>query len=735
AFPQFNNLTMVVVDGATPELANDATRRLAAALKERLDLFQSVRWPDGGPFFEREGLLFLPSKDVEKATSGLVRAAPLLTRLTADPSLRGALVVVTDVLQGLKQGEMSLQDIEPTMTAFSKTFEDAVAGRPAFFSWRTFFSGEKSPDLREIRHVLLVQPVMDYAALEPGAAASDAIRNIAQSLGLDAAHGVTVRLTGPVPLADEEFASLAQDAHLVLGTMLAALFGILWLAVRSVRIVLAITATTLIGLVLTAAAGLLVTGRFNLLSMAFIPLFVGLGVDFSIQFSVRALASRLVQPNREAALAETGASIGRPLALSAAAIGAGFFAFLPTSYIGVAELGTIAGLGMIVAFALSIVLLPALLVLLRFPAARKAEVGIAMLAPVDRFVARHRPAVLASALVAAVVSIALLPLVRFDFDPLNLKSPTVESMTTLRALAADPDRTPYAINVLAPSSGEAQALAQRLSALPEVSHVVSLQSLLPSRQTEKLEAVADAAAVIEPAFAGASRRAPPSDEELQKKLADTQTALQGAVFEAREGPASLAVLRLAKALAQLRAATPEVRARAQAAVTVPLQATLDQIRSGLKASPLTISTLPPDLVADWMTKDGRVRLQVLPHAGRTDNESLRRFAAAVQEVAPNAAGAPIYTSASADTVVEAFLQAGAYSGVVIIVLLAVVLRRARDVVLAMLPALLSGLLTFATCGILGLPLNFTNIIALPLLFGVGVAFNIYFVMAWRAGET
>jgi predicted RND superfamily exporter protein len=170
-------------------------------------------------------------------------------------------------------------------------------------------------------------------------------------------------------------------------------------------------------------------------------------------------------------------------------------------------------------------------------------------------------------------------------------------------------------------------------------------------------------------------------------------------------------------------------------VAVPLQATLDQIRTELKASPLTISSLPPDLVADWMTKDGRVRLQVLPHAGRTDNESLRRFAAAVQEVAPNASGAPIYTSASADTVVEAFLQAGAYAGVVIIVLLAVVLRRARDVVLAMLPALLSGLLTFATCGILGLPLNFTNIIALPLLFGVGVAFNIYFVMAWRRGET
>jgi hypothetical protein len=308
-------------------------------------------------------------------------------------------------------------------------------------------------------------------------------------------------------------------------------------------------------------------------------------------------------------------------------------------------------------------------------------------------------------------------------------------MTTLRALAADPDRTPYAINVLAPSPGEAQALAQRLGALSEVSRVGTLQSLLPTGQKEKLEAIADAAAVIEPALEGASRRPPPSDEDLRKQLASTEPALQSAVYEAREEPASFAVLRLAKAVAELKAATPEVRARVQAAVAAPLQATLDQIQTRLKASPVAIESLPSDLVADWMTKDGRVRLQVQPRAGRTDNESLRRFAAAVQAVAPEATGAPIDTSASADTVVEAFLQAAAYSGIAIIVLLAVVLRRARDVVLTMLPGLLSGLLTFATCGILDLPLNFTNIIALPLLFGVGVAFNIYFVMAWRAGET
>src|SRR5262249_44202464 len=159
-----------------------------------------------------------------------------------------------------------------------------------------------------------------------------------------------------------------------------------------------------------------------------------------------------------------------------AAIGAGFFAFLPTSYLGVAELGTIAGLGMVVAFILSIVLLPALLVMLRAPKGGVAEVGFTLLAPVDSFVHRHRRAVLGAAFAAAIVSCALLPLLRLDFNPLNLKSPRVESMTTLHELASDRDFTLDAINVLAPSVADAAALARRLGALPEVRRVVSLNS-------------------------------------------------------------------------------------------------------------------------------------------------------------------------------------------------------------------------------------------------------------------
>ena len=732
AFPQFNNLTMIVVDGATPELADAAATRLTAALQAKPELFKAVRRPDGGAFFDRNGLLLLSLDEVAAATQGLARARPMLASLAADPSLRGVLATISNGLEGIKYGQATLHDVEPAMTALADTFEKAAVGQPAFFSWRTLIAGQPARP-SEMRHIVLVQPVMDYAALEPGAAASEAIRATARSLGLDTVHGVTVRLTGLVPLSDEEFATLAQDAHLLLGAMFAALLGILWLAVRSARVVIAILVTTIVGLIMTAAIGLLAIGRFNLISVAFIPLFVGLGVDFSIQFSVRSLAERLIHPNLRAALIATGATIGRALALSAAAIGAGFFAFLPTSYVGVAELGTIAGLGMIVAFALCIVLLPALLMLLRPPAGRLAEVGFTMLAPVDTLVRRYRRTVLAGALVVAVVSCALLPLVRFDFDPLNLKSSKVESMAALQALSSDPDWTPDAINILSPSLAASEPLVSRLDALPAVSRTVTLNSFVPAQQKEKLALIGSAATLLKPVL-DVAPLAPPSDSELQQSLAGTAASLRRVAADATEA-AAVSARRLADVLERLQVATPDVRAAAAFAVVTPLKVMLEQTRALLQAGPVTLKTLPPELVADWIAKDGRARIQVLPRDNGEDNASLRRFADAILAIAPDATGRPISISASGDTVVEAFLQAGLFSLLAIILLLAVVLRRAHDVLLTMLPVLLSGLLTFATCAALDLPLNFTNIIALPLLFGVGVAFNIYFVLAWRAGET
>jgi predicted RND superfamily exporter protein len=153
----------------------------------------------------------------------------------------------------------------------------------------------------------------------------------------------------------------------------------------------------------------------------------------------------------------------------------------------------------------------------------------------------------------------------------------------------------------------------------------------------------------------------------------------------------------------------------------------------LAAQPVTLQTLPPDLVRDWVTPQGQARVSIAPKGDPNSDAVLDRFIDAVAKIAPDATGTPVGIREGGRTVVAAFLEAGALSFVAITALLFLVLRRVRDVAITMAPILLTGLLTLGSCVVIGQPLNFANIIALPLLFGIGVAFHIYFVMSWRSG--
>src|SRR6185312_14789937 len=271
-----------------------------------------------------------------------------------------------------------LSDIDAPMTRLEQSFSAAAQGRTDYLSWRALITGA-APRPEEIRRFIEIKPELDFDALEPGARASAAIRGTARDMGFTPEHGVRVRLTGDVPLSDEEFATLTDRVGLMVGAMMAGVLATLWLAVRSFKIIFAILVTLVVGLALTMGLGLLFIGVFNIISIAFIALFVGLGVDFGIQFSVRYRAERFHYPQLMQALCHTGRTVGVPLGLAAAATAVGFFSFLPTNYTGVAELGLIAGTGMIVAFIASITLLPALLMLLR-PQSEAEDVGFAGLA-------------------------------------------------------------------------------------------------------------------------------------------------------------------------------------------------------------------------------------------------------------------------------------------------------------------------------------------------------------------
>lgn len=732
AFPQLTDTMLVVIDGATPELAEQGAARLAARLAQDKAHFRRVTRPDGGDFFAREGLLFGSTAEVKQATAALVEAQPLLGPLAADPSLRGVTTAFSTVLDGVAAGEAPLTRIVPAMRALDRTIDASLAGKPAWFSWQRLFAGGDARLVPPARRLVLAQAVLDHQDLEPGSAASAAVRAAATSLHLDAAHGTTIRLTGEVPLADEEFATLRENIGFVGIVMLVAMLVTLWLATRSAKLVAAIIVTTIIGLVITTAVGLVAVGRLNLISIAFIPLFVGLGVDFGIQMSVRFNAEREDDPLPGPAMQRAATALGPSLLLAASAVFLGFGAFLPTAYVGVAELGVIAAIGMALALLLSVTLLPAL-VLLVGPARPRAEMGFASLAWADRAMVTHRRSVLVSFAVALVLSIAALPWVQFDFNPLDLRDPNAPAMATLRDLTRDADRSPNTIDVLAPNHAAAVALTKRLEALPEVRQVASVDGFVPADKPEKLATIQDAAMLLDLTINPFDIASAPNDAELVESLRATAVKLRTVAAGGQRGATDAAAL--AQAFERLAAASPVQRATVNALVAEPLGVMLDQIRLMLQAQPVTRQNLPAELEREWVVPDGRQRLQVFPSGDASDNATIHRFRDAVATVTPAISGLPVATQAAASTVAGAFVQAGVIAFLLVSVLLYAVLRNAREVAFTLAPVVLSIFLTLGTCVVIGQPINFANIIAFPLLFGVGVAFHIYFVMAWRGGAT
>src|SRR5262249_2058333 len=329
AFPQFSNLIAIVIDGATPDQAEDAAAALSEKLKSNKALFWSVSRPDGSEFFRKNGLLFLSKDEVQTFADQMVQAQPLIGTLAADPSLRGLFDVLDLTAQGIERGEAKIDELDHPFAVFADTVEASLAGKYHPLSWQTLLTGLK-PTTRELRKFVLVQPVLDYSDLEPGADASNEIRQIVRCLGLTPDRGGRVRLTGSVPLADEEFGSVTQGA--TLSTSLAFSLICLWLflALRSVRLVVPILITLAMGLVIAAGFAALAVHSLNLISVAFAVLFIGIAVDFSIQFSVRYRSERYEVDNLAEALRRTARGIGGPLAVAAATTAVGFLSFVPT---------------------------------------------------------------------------------------------------------------------------------------------------------------------------------------------------------------------------------------------------------------------------------------------------------------------------------------------------------------------------------------------------------------------
>ncbi len=725
-FPQFSDTIVAVIDAPTPEDASNAAAALADRLAQAPALFREIYRPGSEAVFARAGLLYLDQEQLYALSDRLVAAQPLLGLLAERPDLRGLAEVLEqaagrpEMLAGGDAGA-ALANLLGRMAAVA---ESQAVGVPDALSWQSLVTGE-SGSLAASRRFLILRPALAEGALQPAATAIERLRREIEALELTAARGIEVRLTGPVVLDHQELTSveLGGSTAGLLSLLLVAL--LLGLGLRSGRLVAAMVLTLLVGLIWTAAFATLTVGSLNLISVAFAVLFIGLGVDFGIHACLRYREETRAAAPRPLAAAFGGAGPG--ILLSAVCAAAGFFAFLPTDYRGLAELGLIAGGGMIVALVATFTVLPALLglwPLRRVAAPRRGLWGGRRLPRLPQ------TATLALAAGLSLGAAAAAPQGEFDFDPINLKDPAFESVATFFELAEDIQTTPYLIHVVSAPEQDVAALARDLAAVEQVGSVRRLADFVPKGQDAKLPVLDDLAFVVQPLLLAEPRRGELAPEALDAAFARLQAAARSAAGLA--APAGPAAARLVAALDALAVKQEAPAGELDARLMGHFPEALGRLQTALSVTePITRADLPAELVRRWQAPNGAARLELRPAAPLRDNADLRRFAAAVLAVAPQATGAPIIIAGAADAILQAFVTATGLAFVAVLLILALTLRRPAEIALVTLTLLLAALWTAGAAAALGLSFNFANIIALPLLFGLGVASAIHFVLRLR----
>jgi uncharacterized protein len=728
-FPQFSDTLTAVVRAPTAEEA----RTTAQALREKLAAdhvhFHSATTPGISPFLNREGLLLLPPDELSGVLDTMLQAQPLLGPLATDPSARGLFKGIDLMVEGVRRGMADdLSSYDAALGNVAQTLEDSLAGHGSPLSWQALLT-PKLVGTNGGQEFVLIHPVLHHNVLEPGQDATQAMLRIAAELPGVKSGRVHVNYTGSVPLADEEFASLTDRAGPIAVGSSVILIVWLVLALGSWRLIVPVVITLVVGLIYTLGFAAFAVGRLNLVSVAFAVLFVGLAVDFGIQFGVRLHARQYSDRAFIDSLHETANRVVSQIGLAALATSCGFLAFAPTDFTGVAELGIIAGVGMLLALLCTMTVLPALLSLLS-KGSPHAEVALPGGADADRWLEKHRKGVLIVFALIGVVGLWAAISIPFDANPLHTKRSDTEAMRTLTSLMDDPTANPFTMDMLVSDLPAARRLSEQLGKLPEVSQVVSGADFIPDHQADKLEQLEQASDLMYAVLNPGEKAAPPSDAEIREAARDTS---EGIASVADKLAANSPLLRIGKALGRLAKGSDTEVATANRALTQFLPYTLNQLGDSLSAQPITLQSLPADLKQDWFTADGQVRVQATPTAQAQKTAGLRQFVLAVHRIAPQAVGSAVDTIKAADTILDAFRAAAVYATLAIGVVLALVLRRFRDVSLVLATLLMSALLTALLARMLGISINFANIIALPLLLGVGVSFNVYFVMNWHNG--
>lgn len=722
AFPEIKNDIAVIIRAPTLDEAEAFTAALRKRALERPDIFDEVFAPSADPFFRENGLLYLQTDILEQRLTQMTNASGLIESLVKAPTAGQLFSTLADNDALAERSELGRDMLGRLYGELADVVEASGRGEKRPFSWLGALSTDE-PQVAYTRMVYL-SPKLDYERLQPAKQAIDGLKSEITAINATFDGRIETYITGDPALRADELAAVTTGIELSFLISILSVGALLLICFRSGALSAATLSALIITIVLTAAFAAAFIGELNLVSVAFTVLLVGLGLDFAIHLLLHVQERYSAGEDMRAALKGSVHEVGTALVLAALTTSLGFFAFIPTKFNGIAQLGVIAGVGVLIALFVSLTFIPAALGVIgggkRVFKPRAAKNGNSV------FSALTIPVAAVTVLIG-VGALLLVPQARFDADPMALRDPNAPSVIGFNLLFNDPNTIPYRVSKLAASEAETKAVIDAAYAVAEVGGVRSLLDFIPDNQDDKLTLIDFASGPLVYALSAEKDvAAAPTARDGAAKLAARLTAAYEPGTPAR---------RLADALAQL---DETGLSAAEQNIFTYWPDLVSRLGEQFNVAPVDIETLPDTLRRRYLSQSGKWRIDILPKDDVRDPKILKAFVTAVEAKIPGVAGGAIQSQKAGQVISEAMIQATSIALVIITLFLFVLLRRPGEILLMLFPLALAAVLTTATGVLLNIPFNYANVIVLPLLMGIGIDSGIHLVMRRRQldeGET
>lgn len=717
AFPQDAYTTLFIIESNTPEESAQNATKLVELLANKKETFSSAYIPTDNAFFRQQALLYLDTPDLENVARQLTDAQPFIGYLAQNYSLGGLFEVIS---QALNETQNTLpMDLNPLLQALDKTITSQLDGKSQSLSWQTLLANNKLSD--DARRVLVIaKPVTHFDEMLPLDAAQKVAHEVANQIMAENSN-VRVRITGETALEHEELETVSNGATLSGIMSLVLVFIAQWIGVRSFRLVVITYIVLVMGLILTAGFAALTVGHLNVISIAFATLYIGLGVDYAVHICLYYRERKARGYSNVEAIHHSLKGVGSSLFLCALTTALGFLAFIPTDYAGVSELGIISSGGIFIGLLISLTVLPALFCIL--PVNNPKPIH-SKFAPnfIVTFPFHFSKTIRITSIFLAIGACFVLTKLTFDANPINLRDPKSESVLAIKDLLKSTNDSPFAVTGLATNLEEANALAAKMKTLPVVHEAIMLSDFVAQNQEEKLAILEDLNLMLGNQLDNFNVNLPQNheqrdalikfNEQLKRAIADNS---QNAPLETLQNLQSHVEMFLNNHVGQ-----PETYVQLEKNVLGLLPYTLERLRASLSAKAFDLKDIPDEICSRWVSQDGIYKVLITPAKDQNIEANMKEFVSQIQAIDNTVSGLPIANEMGGNAVVKAFLQAFGSAFLAITLLLWMIYRSFKHMAIVIAPLMLAALLTGATNVLLDNPFNFANVIALPLLLGLGI---------------